>query len=71
MIKSLYEAIQLVSNTAIETNADSTKFPQDWLFHDRWSKGKRKHKTFEGRNVKFETVGGRTSALIESVQKLL
>jgi formamidopyrimidine-DNA glycosylase len=46
------------------------RFPEDWLFHRRWSKGKQKTcKDAQGRLVTFVTSGGRTSAIVSSIQK--
>jgi len=43
----------------------------DWLFHHRWSKGKKNQpqKLPNGDKVVFLTVGGRTSAIVPAVQK--
>lgn len=51
--------------------ADSEKFPEDWLFKHRWGKGKKdSSKTLpSGEKIMFLTVGGRTSAVIPSIQK--
>ena len=51
--------------------ADSDKFPEDWLFKYRWSKGKKNASPTlpNGDKITFLTVGGRTSAVVPSVQK--
>ncbi|KAL3464713.1 DNA glycosylase/AP lyase [Aspergillus heterothallicus] len=70
-IKELHKAIHYVCSTSIEVLADSEKFPEHWLFKHRWSKGK-KNKTStlpNGEKITFLTVGGRTSAVVPSVQK--
>jgi formamidopyrimidine-DNA glycosylase len=70
-IKELHTAIHYVCSTSIEVLADSDKFPEHWLFKHRWSKGK-KNKTStlpNGEKISFLTVGGRTSAVVPSVQK--
>lgn len=55
--------------TAVGVNADSAKFPPDWLFHVRWGKGKGAAVVdAAGRAVTFVTVGGRTSAVVRDVQ---
>lgn len=41
-IEALLASIKSVIDTAVEANADYTKFPVDWLFHARWSKAKSK-----------------------------
>lgn len=51
--------------------ADSEKFPEHWLFKHRWGKGKKNHSSVlpNGEKITFLTVGGRTSAVVPSVQK--
>jgi len=57
---------------------DSSKFPEDWLFSYRWGKsrtrgkkgGKEENNVLpNGEKIKHITVGGRTSAVVESRQK--
>lgn len=40
-IKDLHHQLRHVCQTAVDVNADSLKFPPDWLFRWRWSKGKK------------------------------
>jgi outer membrane biosynthesis protein TonB len=69
-IKRLYDAMMYVCDTAVELLADSDKFPSDWLMKHRWSKGKKDQaKLPTGEKITFLTVGGRTSAVVPSVQK--
>lgn len=70
-IKQLHKSIHFVCSTAVETKADSSLFPEDWLFKHRWGKGKKdsKNQLPNGEEIKFIKVGGRTSAVIPSVQK--
>ena len=51
--------------------ADSEKFPEHWLFKHRWGKGKKNQPSVlpNGEKIVFLTVGGRTSAVVPSVQK--
>ena len=59
-----------VCNTAIEKLGDSDQFPEDWLFKHRWNKGKKGNNALpNGAKITFITVGGRTSAVVPSVQK--
>lgn len=55
----------------METLADDTKFPESWLFKHRWSKGKKEIPGTlpNGEKVSYLTVGGRTTAIVASVQK--
>ncbi|KAI8921238.1 DNA glycosylase/AP lyase [Powellomyces hirtus] len=72
-IKALYEQTQFIMKTAVKFNADGNQFPVDWLYHFRWGRGRKKDRGVEmpdGSPVVFETVGGRTSAIVPSVQKL-
>jgi hypothetical protein len=69
-IKRLHDAIMYVCDTAVETLAESDKFPEDWLMKHRWSKGKKDgSKLPNGEKITFLKVGGRTSAIVPSVQK--
>ncbi|CAG8561973.1 17287_t:CDS:2 [Funneliformis caledonium] len=70
-INALHENLVYVCKTAVDVNAEARLFPDSWLFHYRWSKGA-KNGAFmpDGEQILFETVGGRTSAIVPSVQKL-
>lgn len=70
-LKQLHKSIRFVCQTAVDLLADSSKFPDDWLFKHRWGKGK-KDKIMalpSGEKITFLTVGGRTSCIVPSVQK--
>ena len=70
-LKQLHKSIHHICGTAVELLADSEQFPETWLFKHRWGKGKKDaSKTLpSGEKIVFLTVGGRTSAVIPSVQK--
>ena len=70
-ISQLHKSIHYVCGLAVETLADSSKFPKEWLFKHRWTKGKKDAPTTlpNGSKFVFLTVGGRTSAVVPSVQK--
>ena len=70
-INQLHESIRYICGTAVDLLGDSEKFPDDWLFKHRWGKGKKDDpKTLpDGKKITFLTVGGRTSAVVPSVQK--
>lgn len=55
----------------METLADDTKFPESWLFKHRWNKGKKEIPSTlpNGEKISYLTVGGRTTAIVASVQK--
>ncbi|EHK98955.1 putative Formamidopyrimidine-DNA glycosylase [Glarea lozoyensis 74030] len=70
-IQKLHSSIYYVCSTAIDALADSSKFPDDWLFKHRWGKGKKDSTNTlpNGAKITHITVGGRTSAIVPSVQK--
>jgi formamidopyrimidine-DNA glycosylase len=70
-LKQLHKSIQHVCQTAVDVLADSSKFPDEWLFNHRWGKGKKDAPTTlpNGAKITFLTVGGRTSCVVPSVQK--
>jgi len=70
-LKQLHKSILYVCNTAVECLADSSKFPEEWLFKHRWGKGKKDSPTTlpNGAKITFLTVGGRTSCVVPSIQK--
>jgi formamidopyrimidine-DNA glycosylase len=52
----------------VRVGADSDRFPRRWLFHDRW--GKRElAMTSRGERIRYDTVGGRTTAWVPTVQR--
>ncbi|ORY61281.1 Formamidopyrimidine-DNA glycosylase N-terminal domain-containing protein [Pseudomassariella vexata] len=71
-ISTLYKATKYVCDTAVEHLGDSEKFPEHWLFNHRWGKGKKNSATTlpNGEKIAFLTVGGRTSCIVPSVQKI-
>ena len=70
-IKQLHKSIRYVCQTAVDLLADSSKFPDEWLFKHRWGKGKKDAPTIlpNGDKIIHLTVGGRTSCVVPSVQK--
>lgn len=52
---------------AVKLNADYTRYPDDWLFHDRWSKGTEAY-TSRGYEIRHDTIGGRTAAWVPALQ---
>ncbi|MBI1756712.1 MAG: hypothetical protein HYR64_06350 [Fimbriimonas ginsengisoli] len=65
---ALREQIEVVLRTAVELGADEHKYPKGWMFHFRWG-GSRGHEMIEGREIRREQVGGRTTAWVPSLQK--
>ncbi|KAF8480849.1 AtMMH-1 [Russula ochroleuca] len=79
-IQALHLQIRNICTFAVEVNADDSKFPDNWLFKYRWGKGKKAKegddsmlKLPDGRpaTIKWITVGGRTSAYVVELQRLL
>ncbi|KAH9827095.1 formamidopyrimidine-DNA glycosylase [Teratosphaeria destructans] len=69
-IKRLHDSLIGVCTTAVETLADSTQFPEKWLMKYRWDKGKKDSNVLpNGQKIVHLKVGGRTSAIVPSVQK--
>jgi formamidopyrimidine-DNA glycosylase len=69
-IAALHKAMMYVCDTAVECLGDSDQFPEDWLMKHRWGKGKKDGgKLPNGAKITFLKVGGRTSAVVPSVQK--
>lgn len=70
-LRQLHASIHYICGTAVDLLSDSERFPEDWLFKHRWGKGKKDDpKTLpNGEKITFLTVGGRTSAVVPSVQK--
>jgi hypothetical protein len=70
-VADLHKAILEVTKTAVETDADSSKFPANWLMLHRWGKGKatKNNKLPTGEQVEFLKVGGRTSAFVKALQR--
>ena len=66
-VKKLHASLRKVVKKACQVNADAKKFPRSWLFHYRWGKGKTA-KDSKGREIRFLTSGGRTSAFVPSLQ---
>ncbi|KAJ3409812.1 hypothetical protein HDV05_004254 [Chytridiales sp. JEL 0842] len=71
-LEMLHGTMERVVREACEVNADSDRFPREWLFHYRWFKGKRgvEAKLPNGNKITFDTIGGRTTAVVPAVQKL-
>jgi len=63
--------LQQVLETAVTTSDTSSPYPDHWLFHVRWGKGKKTGtQDAKGRTIKFIDAAGRTSAIVPSIQIL-
>lgn len=72
--ETIFDKIQEILSTAVHCLENGEDFPSPWIFHVRWSKRSSKKgptvKDAAGRHVSFITAGGRTSAIVTSIQKL-
>ncbi len=66
-VERLHAALERVIRRAVDVGADSSQFPQDWLFHTRWGGGKGEE-FHQGERLVREQVGGRTTAWVPSRQ---
>lgn len=69
-IRILHDKLIEVCTIACETLAESDRFPEGWIMKHRWKKGKKESSTLPtGEKIVHLTVGGRTSAVVPSLQK--
>jgi len=66
--ESLHRAIREIVDLAVDVDADYERFPADWLFHVRWGGG-RGEEFHLGQPLVRETIGGRTTAWVPSIQR--
>ena len=73
-VDQLERALKFVLQKGNECLVEGRGFPSDWIFHVRWKKSSKDAKTkaltdWKGRGVTFLKSGGRTSAIVASIQK--
>ena len=61
-------AIKRVVGTAVKLNSDSDRYPKSWLFHHRWGRNAAAV-TARGERIRHDTIGGRTTAWVPTVQR--
>lgn len=66
-IRRLHRALKSVTEKAVEVDADSDRFPSDWLFHRRWDH--RIGTSARGESLVRQQVGGRTTTWAPGRQK--
>ena len=66
-VKRLRRSMQKVVRTAVDAEADASRYPPGWLFHHRWGK-KAGARVRGGHPVEHLTVAGRTTAWVPAVQ---
>ncbi|MEM6393724.1 MAG: DNA-formamidopyrimidine glycosylase family protein [Planctomycetota bacterium] len=60
-----------IVDKAVDAGADYKKFPKSWLFHRRWDiRESRKEDVLDakGNEVRFDKIGGRTTAWVPALQ---
>ena len=60
--------LRSVVRVAVRAGADSDRFPRTWLFHRRWDRDPLA-RTASGARLRWETIGGRTTAWAPSAQR--
>jgi formamidopyrimidine-DNA glycosylase len=64
----LRRRLRAVITTAVRSGADSDRYPRGWLFHRRWDRDPLA-RTATGAPIRWETIGGRTTAWAPSIQR--
>jgi formamidopyrimidine-DNA glycosylase len=67
--KALWSKLQEIVYIAVNALRSDKSYPENWLFHFRWTR-KKAARDAVGRSISFVTSGGRTSAVVSSHQKL-
>jgi formamidopyrimidine-DNA glycosylase len=67
--KAVWDTLQQIVLTAVNSQMHDESYPVEWLFHYRWT-GKKAARDAMGRTITFITSGGRTSAIVLAQQKL-
>lgn len=65
-VKRLHQKIKSVTATSIKLGADSDRYPKRWIFHHR--RGKKGEAVSSGEAIRFDEVGGRTTAWVPELQ---
>ena len=60
--------LRAVLRTAVRAGADSDRYPRAWLFHRRWDHDPLA-RTARGDRLRWETIGGRTTAWAPAAQR--
>lgn len=63
-VQKLQEKVVEVMSVAVDCMAKEEEYPAHWLFHQRWRSKKAGGKMEDGSAIHFETVGGRTTAVV-------
>ena len=66
--KRLRTVLRRVVETAVSVDAESRRYPVDWLFHRRWGR-RTEATTARGEAIEHLDIGGRTTAWVPAVQR--
>lgn len=66
-IERIRRRLEAIIGKAVEVDSVSKRFPRTWLFHRRWGRPE-DATTPKGEPIRIETVAGRTTAWVPSVQ---
>lgn len=66
-VTRLRSTLLAVVRKSIAVDADYARYPKSWLFHHRWGKAK-EAVTARKQKIRHDTIGGRTTAWVPSVQ---
>ena len=66
--RRLRAALVRVVRVAVAADADSDRYPRTWLFHRRWGR-QAAAMTVRGEAIRHDTIGGRTTAWVPSIQR--
>ncbi len=66
--KRLRAALRRVVEKAVSVDAESSRYPEGWLFHRRWGR-RAGAKTARGEAIEHLEIGGRTTAWVPAVQR--
>jgi formamidopyrimidine-DNA glycosylase len=65
-VERLRATLQQVIEAAVAVEANKSRFPADWLFHQRW--GRTRDPSIGGSSIVRETIAGRTTAWVPERQ---
>lgn len=66
-IDKLHKWTHHITKQATDIDEHSWHLPQEWLFHFRWSKRTKTPKDYFGNSIKFDTIAGRTTAIVPAI----
>ncbi|MEQ1823291.1 MAG: DNA-formamidopyrimidine glycosylase family protein [Fimbriimonadaceae bacterium] len=67
-IERLLDSLKEILTITVDCEADKDQLPKSWMFHHRWG-GDKGEDEIEGKPIRREQVGGRTTAWVPGLQK--